>query len=519
MLERSLIFKYLYRSHTIIGLLVLFLFYMSTYFGTLTFFMPYLKVWESPSRHFVPHENHAFNIDSLLNEVIEKYHFMGDKPVEITLPSFRDPLLKISSEAQNSLYINPVTNEVLKVAKEENLISTFFNELHTGIVIPLVGMPLMGMMSVGILFLTVGGFWLYWQKRNHHASQKVSWRAIWLSWHKITGLAIIPYALIFALTGAFLGLMLSSSQPFAWNMTHGNVSNMRTLVAPILFAQPKYQRGEVTKQMLPFSILQSLAQEHYPQLSITNATLYHYGKEGAKVRFRGFDRENSAQSGRVNRPSITLDASSGAIVEHKTLEKTHAINRTLSTFYFLHFVPDETLGLRIVLAFFGVILAISLASGYLLWAEKKLHQQGILGDLINRVSIAILIGIIPSSALVPFLHWVLPFELFDKEIWIRGAFYAFWSFWLFFTVFERSLVTIIHFMLLSAAWLLMLAVLFHGLKSGFFIWHSFNQEAWTLFSIDAAFILSSTVLFTMAKWVEKKELFYRYERKGVFDGY
>ena len=74
----------------------------------------------------------------------------------------------------------------------------------------------MGMMSVGILFLTLGGFWLYLQKRSHRTSPKVSWRATWLSWHKITGLAIIPYTLIFALTGAFLGLMLSSSQPFAW---------------------------------------------------------------------------------------------------------------------------------------------------------------------------------------------------------------------------------------------------------------------------------------------------------------
>lgn len=519
MLEKSLIFKYLYRSHTIIGLLVLFLFYMSTYFGTLTFFMPYLKVWESPSRHFAPQHNHAFNIDALLDEVLEKHHFIGNKPVEITLPSFRDPLLKISSEAQNSLYINPVTNELLKVAKEENLISIFFNELHTGIVIPLVGMPLMGMMSVGILFLTLGGFWLYLQKRSHRTSPKVSWRATWLSWHKITGLAIIPYALIFALTGAFLGLMLSSSQPFAWSMTHGNESNMRTLVAPVLFAQPKYKGGEAKKQMLPFSTLQALAQEHYPQLSITNATLYHYGKEGAKVRFRGYDKENVAQSGRVNRPSITLDASSGGVVEHKTLDKTHGISRTLSTFYFLHFVPDETLGLRVVLALFGAVLAFSLASGYLLWAEKKLHQQGFLADLTNRVSIAILIGILPSSALVPFLHWVLAYELFDKEVWIRGAFYTFGSFWLFYAVFERSIVTIICRMLKSAAWFLVFSVLFHGLKSGFFFWQSFQQKIWILFYTDIALILSSGVLFYMAQWVEKKELFYRYERKGVFDGY
>ena len=108
---------------------------------------------------------------------------------------------------------------------------------------------------------------------------------------------------------------------------------MRTLVAPVLFAQPKYKGGEAKKQMLPFSTLQDLAQEHYPQLSITTLRWYHYGKEGAKVRFRGYDKENVAQSGRVNRPSITLDASSGAVVEHKTLDKHMA-----SAEHFQHFI-------------------------------------------------------------------------------------------------------------------------------------------------------------------------------------
>jgi len=62
-------------------------------------------------------------------------------------------------------------------------------------------------------------------------------------------------------------------------------------------------------------------------------------------------------------------------------------------------------------------------------------------------------------------------------------------------------------------------VTFHGLKSGFFIWQSFALGAWTLFSMDALFLVSALVLFLLAKKVERAELFYRYERKGVFDGY
>ena len=519
MIAKTVLFKYLYRSHTIIGLLVLFLFYLSTYFGTLTFFMPYLKVWESPSRHFVPTFEHTFNIDSSLESVLEQNHLLGAKPVEITFPSFRDPLFKLSSESQNSLYFHPQTHEVFKIAKEENLVSTFFNELHTGIVAPLIGMPVMGVASIGVLFLTLGGLWLFLQKRKQTFTPKATWRHTWLSWHKITGLGLIPYALIFACTGAFLGLMLSFSHPFAWSASSKEESSMRKLVSPILFVQPQYKSSETNVPMLAFSKLQALAQEEYPRLQIVGATLYHYGKEGAKVRFRGYDKENVAQSGRVNRLSITLNGVDGAVVEKRALENTHSISRALSAFYYVHFVPDETLGMRVILACFGAALAFCLVSGYLLWAEKKLHQKGWLGDLSNRVSIAVLIGIIPSSALVPFLQWILAFDLFDKEIWVRGSFYAFWSFWLFYCVFERSIVTIIARMLKTSAWLLVLAVTFHGLKSGFFIWQSFALGAWTLFSMDALFLVSALVLFLLAKKVERAELFYRYERKGVFDGY
>lgn len=518
-MEKSLLFKYLYRSHTIIGLLVLFLFYMSTFFGTITLFMPYLKVWESPSRHFIAQENHAFNIDALLEEVLEKHQFLGEKPFEIMLPSFRDPLLKISSESQNSLFINPQTREVFKMAKEENLLSTFFNELHTGGVIPFIGLQVMGAMSIGILFLTVGGFWLYLKKRNQRERTLKNWKHQWLSWHKITGLGVIPYALVFSLTGAFLGLMLSTSHPYAWIISEGKATTMRQLVAPILFPQTKYPRLEGRSSMLPFSNLLATAQAHYPTLGITHATFYHYGKEGAKVFFRGYDSENVAQSGRVNRLGITLDAHSGEVVEKKMLEQSHTMKRLLSTFYFLHFLPDETLGLRLIVGVFGMVMAFSLVTGYLLWAEKKLHQSGILGDLMNRVSIAVLVGLLPAVALVLFLHWFLPMDLFDKEVWVRGAFYAFWSFWLFYSVYERSIVASLRLMLTLCASLLALSVLFHGLKSGFFLWESMAQKAWTLFYVDVTLLSLSAALFMAAKWVEKKELFYRYERKGVFDGF
>ena len=298
-MSKALIFKYLSRSHTIIGLLVLFLFYISTFFGTLTFFMPYLKVWESPARHFNPQGYH-YNLDTALKTLLEENHFTA-KSVDIIFPSFRDPLLKMTTQTQNSFYIHPLTNHAFKVAREENLVSAFFDDLHTGAVIPVIGSWLMGIASVGILFLAIGGLWLYLLKRKKSSPVQKQWRAKWLSWHKLVGLGVMPYAFVFACTGSFLGLMLSSSQPFAWSVSKMEQTSMRTLVAPLIFPQSHFQKGTETADMLPLSELLKKAQEEYAQLGIVSATLHHYGTNQAKITFKGFDTSNVAQTGRVNR--------------------------------------------------------------------------------------------------------------------------------------------------------------------------------------------------------------------------
>lgn len=516
-MSKALFFKYLSRSHTMIGLFVLFLFYISTFFGTLIFFIPYLKVWESPARHFNP-QGYQYNLDVALETLLQENHFNA-KSVDIIFPSFRDPLLKITTQTQNSFYINPLNNHAFKVAREENLVSVFFNELHTGAVIPVIGSWLMGIASVGILFLAIGGLWIYMVKRHKTPSSQANWRERWLSWHKISGLGVLPYALVFACTGTFLGLMLASSQPFAWSASKAEQTSMRTLVAPLIFPASNFPKGSESAAMLPLSELRQKAQEGYAQLDILSATLHHYGTNKAKITFRGFDRSNVAQTGRVNRLSITLDATNAALVEKRTLEDVHPMNRLLSVFYFLHFVPDETLAMRLILGVFGGIFAFCLVSGYMIWAEKKLKQAGWMADIINRVSIALMVGILPASAMVLFLNWILPYDLFDKEIWMRGAFFAVCSFWIFYSVFERSIIKLFRWMLFMGAFSLLGAVLFHGIRTHYFLWNSYAQEMWVPFFVDTVLLCVALILYLLSYAVERSSFLYRYERQGVFHGF
>lgn len=518
MKKNPLYLKYLSHSHLIIGFLTLFLFYMSTYFGTITLLMPYLSVWESPSRHYVQSFHPVLPSDESVQTLVNKHGF-GAKPMVMTLPSFKDPLMKVSSENQNTLYIHPVTQEIMVVSKEEQLLSTFFNELHTGIVIPKIGMPLMGITSIGMLFLGVGGLLLYFYKRKRKTPQTRSWREVWFSWHKILGLSMLPYVIIFACTGAFLGLMLSSSSVFALSATELKENNMRKLVAPLIFPKKTLPPSAEEASSLSINRLYEEAKKHYPDLIITQISLYNYGKHNGQTHFSGYLSENKALSGRINRQSITLESQNGAVVAKKDLATSHGINQILSAFYYLHFLPDETLGMRLIFVLLGIGMMVCLVSGYLIWSEKKLTSKGYSADIFNRMTLAFLLGIIPATALALWVHWLIPLGTFDKDVWMRGLFYAAWTFWLFYFLFESSIVNAIKHLLNSSAWFFLGAVCFHGLKAKAFVWQSFERNDWAVFYCDSFLMVLAIVCLLSAKRISRSTFFYRYERKGVFNVY
>ena len=195
------------------------------------------------------------------------------------------------------------------------------------------------------------------------------------------------------------------------------------------------------------------------------------------------------------------------------------MNRVLSVFYFLHFVPDEAIGMRLILGIGGLFFGFCLLSGYIVWAEKKRLQEGWGGDIFNRVCIAVMLGLIPSSALVLLMHWVLPYEMFDKEMWLRGGFFVSCSFWLFYTVFERSLVKTMRLMLVVSAYGLLGAVIFHGVRTHIFLWNSYLQEMWVPFFVDVTLLGMALFFYGLSYVIERSSFLYRYERQGVFHGF
>lgn len=510
--------KYLIRAHTIVGLFCIFLFYISSFFGTITFFLPYLNQWEFPSKHIERSIDDTFVIDNKLDEIINKYK-LDIKNIEIIPPSFKDPRISISSKNQSTIFLNPNTNEELDTFYEYSNISEFINEIHFGENIPVIGTFLMGLASTAIIFLILTGVILFIVNKKK-IKEKINPKRIWFKWHKNLSLVIIPFLLIFSITGAFIGLMLNTSNIFSLSATQYKESNLRKLIAPIIFKQKEnLPSSEINSEMLDLSSLYKTAKKNYKNLEIKKINIYNYKKENSQIVFSGYLSDNRALSGNMNRVDITLNSTNAQILSKTNLEQTHGIKQSLSVFYFLHFLPDETIGIRSLFSIFGIVLIVSLAFGYLLWAEKKLNsvKDYRFSTFMNKFALLVIIGIFPSCSLLFVLHWVLPFEMVNRDLLMKGFFYGFICLAFCYILYENQIVKIIKVLLFITGFFLLIAVLLHGYKTNIYIWNSFEQNLMVIFYVDLVLLIISFLSIFFSNKISNNGILNRFDYKRNLD--
>lgn len=490
--------KFLIQAHTKIGLFILFFFYISGLFGTITLFLPQIHTWENPSRYFIEKNNYNFQLNNLINRTIQEEGFSTDK-IEISLPAYRDNVIAINDPASRTKYINPYTLKMLDTTSDRSFLSKFFNDIHIGRNIPMLGQFLMGIAAILTLFLTISGLILFINK--HKAKKSFNFK-----WHRDLSLLLLPYIFIFALTGSVLGFMLDSSTPFALASTDAKQANMRKLVGPIIFKKDKIPSKSNKAKMMNIDILKQKAQTSYENLHIKKITLFQWNDKNAKIKFSGYLSNNRILTGRSNRQSITLNGVNGEILEKKELTNVHKANIFLSAFYFFHFIPDETLIVRIIYLILGIGFLASLNFGFLIWSKKvaSKYNNSLYYNFLSRFAIAIMYGIIPAIALILLLYWAVPAELFQRVIWIKGSFYAFWAFTLFLSTYYDDILELIKILSFFTSLFLFSAVIAHLMSTSKYI-SIFIQESsmHTVLYFDLVLLILSIFFFLFYKKADK----------------
>ncbi|OCL85337.1 hypothetical protein AAX27_02149 [Aliarcobacter thereius] len=500
-MERLQLFKQrLFALHIATGVTFSIIMYLAIFFGVFAIFLPQIQTWEKPSRYIEKADLTKINYNYMIDEVLKDPNYPKDN-ILINLPGhIGETAVSVGNRFVKPVVFNPFTNEEIEnESKEVTNLASFLNELHYGQPLKLLGRLAFGFTAVGTLVLVITGLYLiYYFKFNYKVKNQ---QGLFSTIHvKIFTWAFLPFLLI-TISGAVMNLGLISAPPMAKMLTKGEAKSIDELVGSELFPQNKAVKKEnIQASMLPLNELLLKANEINPELTFKQIKVLNWNDTTARVEFLAYNPYKPFLNGGIfNIPYIALNAHTGEVIENKKVLDTTIPVLIAESLFFLHFLFGIDFFSRTIVAILMALCGISIGFGIMLWLEKrakKLEGKITFYHWMGKLSLATMVGVIPATALLFLLQWILPFDLEDRVLWQQGSFYNVWLFTLFWSFYRINSFQASKEFLFIGGVIFLLAPILHFIK--------FQIIILNILGVDIALALFGILLLFIAKKLPNK---------------
>ena len=501
--ESNKLFKQrLQRVHIVTGISFSLLMYVAVFFGIFAILLPYIQVWEKPSRHFKLADITTINYNSMIEPVLNDPEYPKINPISIIFPGYmQDPSLRISTEFVETKVFNPNTNQEVQNEGDLSQLSLFLNHMHYGRPFKDFGYILFGFTAVAVMFLVIGGVILILKiKYKNSSSSNVG---IFSKWHRKIFTFVFPPFIIITLTGAFMNIGYDGSAPMTYIASKGQTHDIFTLTGPVLFPnEPRLEKKNDDVQMLPINELLKKAKEIAPQIDFQRVKIINWQDSSAIAKFEGYNPYMPFLNGISNNPSVTLSGVDGTLISQQKVMDKHWSGLFYDSVFFLHFLFGVDTFTRLFIATIMVISTFAIGFAVLLYLEKKARKfpNGIpVYQGFGKLSLAVMIGVIPATGLLFFLQWLLPFDMENRVIIQKGLFATLWiaTFtWSFYRL--NSYQTVKEFLYLGGI-LFVLSPIIHFVNSGFYPSKLLEEKMYSILGVDVGLFLFGFILLIIAK--------------------
>ena len=501
--ESNKLFKQrLQRVHVVTGISFSLLMYVAVFFGIFAILLPYIQVWEKPSRHFKLADITTINYNSMIEPVLNDPEYPKINPISIIFPGYmQDPSLRISTEFVETKVFNPNTNQEVQNEGDLSQLSLFLNHMHYGRPFKDFGYILFGFTAVAVMFLVIGGVILILKiKYKNSSSSNVG---IFSKWHRKIFTFVFPPFIIITLTGAFMNIGYDGSAPMTYIASKGQTHDIFTLTGPVLFPnEPRLEKKNDNVQMLPINELLKKAKEIAPQIDFQRVKIINWQDSSAIAKFEGYNPYMPFLNGISNNPSVTLSGVDGTLISQQKVMDKHWSGLFYDSVFFLHFLFGVDTFTRLFIATIMVISTFGIGFAVLLYLEKKARKfpNGIpVYQGFGKLSLAVMIGVIPATGLLFFLQWLLPFDMENRVIIQKGLFATLWiaTFtWSFYRL--NSYQTVKEFLYLGGI-LFVLSPIIHFVNSGFYPSKLLEEKMYSILGVDVGLFLFGFILLIVAK--------------------
>ncbi len=357
--------------HAWVGIVSGMALFVAFFAGAINMFHHELHHWQEPYQAEASHDGATMQalLDTVIANNAEAGNWMflipGDEPAVIWQE-------RVDGEGVwHTEHASDFNDAGEPVERPRSELAGFINELHFRLGIPVVGLYLMGVISVLYGAALIGGLVIHWPKLKKEffaLKHQGNLRRYWKNLHNLVGVISFPFHLIFAVTGAAMGcfaLITLTMGALVFGPQFQGAANdaMEAWPTPEASGNPATMAG-VDRYL-------ATAREQLPELEVGWIELQQYGDENAVVDVGGSVAGNVAHHAHVvmradNAELLTVSAPGARPFNHFLL----------SPVYSLHFGDYGGLFVRLLYFVLGLLGCLLFVSGNIMWSERRTDRQG-----------------------------------------------------------------------------------------------------------------------------------------------
>ncbi|MEM8939003.1 MAG: PepSY-associated TM helix domain-containing protein [Bacteroidota bacterium] len=503
-------YNVLFHTHTVAGIVISFALFVIFYAGSFALFRGEIAQWENPDMRQPVREN--FDLDTVLMKIDSVYGLNYYENINIFPPNEEAPVAYVygafnktdTTTERMAAYISPIDMRVQDVREPLTTVGDTIYFLHYFRQIPVIGLYLSGFVALFFLFAIITGLLIHWRNlltKFYAFIKEGKWKTIWTNAHTVLGVIGLPFQMIYAITGAFFGLLILILLPATFLLYEGDQEKLVNKVNPA--AALKVDKDAPPYEHLSLTELGETIKQMYPEHHLNSVLVRNYGKEDALAFWR-INGDGILSSG-----NLAMRLKDGEVLEEYSIipNKRNYSYSVIDFITKLHFGSFGGYAMRIIYFTLAMITCFMIISGVLIWRtardnNKYTLKQRLFHHKVTKWYLAICLSMFPAFAILFLSNKFIPIDLEDRVDLVNKIFFLSWLsltiiglFWNKYSQQNRNYLII-------GGFLSLFIPIMNGIVTGGWIWEMWKMYPWVAY-IDLFWLFAGIVSLYLSFFVLK----------------
>ncbi|NBC18779.1 MAG: hypothetical protein GVY18_15860 [Bacteroidetes bacterium] len=500
-------FKLLWDAHSVTGIVIGLGLFVIFFAGAFALYRGELHAWADPALRTT---EVRLSADAVTTPLLAEHPPAQGTDLQVTYPIrertyyfVRYETIEADSTRPVQAYVNASTGASFTPAVPNHvgrsMLSEMLYDLHFFGQAGMWGEILSGLAAVFFLFAVVSGLLIHWRKLPkdwHTFRPRARLRTALADAHNVLGLIGLPFTVMYAITGAFLALLVILLAPTVLVVFDGDTEALEATLSG--FEMPPHEPTGAAAQMLSFEDIEEAVPASWDGVvEMTSIIVHGWGDEAAVAVVYGDVEHSLTQS-----PRAALSATTGEVLAANDPPTATALGGTTAVMTNLHYARLGSPLAKVLFFLLALATSAVILTGNVLWVlvrrPKDPRATPWLHRVLARLTVGVGCGLVAAVPLLFLTTAALPMDLPSLRIWEHVALFGGWAVLIAAAFFGPSPVWAARWQLALAGALSLIVPLANGLGTGAWPWVTAPLGQWAVFWVDVGFLLSAPILLWIA---------------------